>query len=71
MNIRLSLAGLLIAGCTSHLPPDHPCSKENPDTHAVLARCAARVLAECAQDPDVPCAAEQECEAAWAKRCEQ
>lgn len=59
------------AGCGPSLPPDHPCSEENPETAAFLALCAAQVRLECNPDPAVPCEAEARCEAAWARRCEQ
>ena len=62
---------LVLAACSSRLPPDHPCSEENPRAHAFVRACELRVLAECNPDPAVPCEVERECEEAWARRCEQ
>lgn len=65
-----ALAVLLVA-CSSALPPDHPCSEQNPEFLAFLASCKARVELACADIPDDACPVVAECDRAIEERCRE
>jgi hypothetical protein len=60
---------ILLVGCSSQLPADHPCSERNPEASRFAARCAALVRLTCAHLSDDECPAVADCDAAWEKRC--
>jgi hypothetical protein len=62
-------ASILLVGCASGLPANHPCSPENPEAIDRAARCAALVRLTCAHLADDECPAVADCDAVWEKRC--
>lgn len=67
----ITCVSFILAGCSSQLPPEHPCSAENPEPYALATTCNARAELECKGLTQEQCAPWRECMAAFEERCRE